>query len=198
MTSEDPSTGLVRSPGRGAGRVFQLTDEMKEGKYLVVRRDGTVPVWPHFVLSARDPASPEALRTYAYRASALKLPRAYTDDVWHLSRVFEDYAKQYGNGDPAAPAHRQDNSFVLAMMRHETDLTGLGQLPRARDDVEYIGALTKIVTECVASLTTDDLSPAAKAVRSILQTAQDVLRAKDAHLTTGVSGGTAVGELPAD
>ena len=27
----------------------------KEGKFLVTRRDGTIPKWPHFVLGGRDP-----------------------------------------------------------------------------------------------------------------------------------------------
>lgn len=34
-------------------------------KFLVVRRDGTVPDWPYLVLGARDPAAPAALRTLA-------------------------------------------------------------------------------------------------------------------------------------
>jgi hypothetical protein len=157
-------------------KIYELTPEMRDGKYLVVRRDGTIPEWPHFVLSARDPAAPEALRTYAYRCSHLGMDRDYTDSAWDLSRVFEDYHKQYGSGDPAEAPNRIDNSLVISMMRRETDLTGLGHTPRARDDIEYIGALRKIVR-----LTSEAISASEgethHAFSLIMQTAQDVLRA---------------------
>lgn len=172
-------------------RLYQLTDEFKEGKYLVVRRDGTIPEWPHFVLSARDPAAPEALRSYALRCAKFNLDRDYVDSVWDLSRMFEDYHQAHGAGDPEAPPHRQDNSYVISMMRHETDLTGLGQAPRMRDDIEYIGALNKIV-RLAASYSGDEgsLSLDKMTVLEILQTAQDVLRAHIAE-GTDTSGPTA-------
>jgi hypothetical protein len=31
-------------------KVWVKTEIAPEGKYLVVRRDGTIPSWPHFVL----------------------------------------------------------------------------------------------------------------------------------------------------
>ena len=37
-------------------------------KYLVVRRDGSIPKWPAFVLGARDPCALFALRAYARKA----------------------------------------------------------------------------------------------------------------------------------
>lgn len=164
-------------------KVWALTEEFKEGKYLVVRRDGSVPIWPHFVLSARDPAAPEALRSYANRCASLKLDRDYRDSIWDLARLFEDYAKDAGAGDPDAGPHRVDSSFVISMMRHETDLTGIGQGPAARPDVEYRGALTKIV-QLVVSVSqrhedTDVAELAMAALRLILQTAQDGLRAPE-------------------
>ena len=45
-------------------KIWDKTEEFKEGKFLVVRRDGSVPHWPHFVLGARDPGAPTALRAY--------------------------------------------------------------------------------------------------------------------------------------
>jgi hypothetical protein len=38
-------------------KIWAKTDEFHEGKFLVVRRDGSVPHWPHFVLGARDPVA---------------------------------------------------------------------------------------------------------------------------------------------
>lgn len=38
--------------------LFSNQPATKEGKYLVQRRDGTVPDWPWFVLGARDPIAP--------------------------------------------------------------------------------------------------------------------------------------------
>jgi len=46
-------------------KVWALTEgPVREGKYLVVRRDGTTPPWPHFVMAAADPCTPKALRAY--------------------------------------------------------------------------------------------------------------------------------------
>ena len=39
-------------------KILAKTEEFSEGKFLVVRRDGSIPHWPHFVLGARDPAAP--------------------------------------------------------------------------------------------------------------------------------------------
>jgi hypothetical protein len=39
--------------------------ETKEGKFLVLRRDGTVPAWPYFVLGGKDESSHAALMGYA-------------------------------------------------------------------------------------------------------------------------------------
>lgn len=165
-------------------KVWALTEEFKDGKYLVVRRDGTIPSWPHFVLSARDPAAPEALRSYANRCASLKLDRDYRDSLWDLARLFEDYGREHSAGDPDAPPHRTDNAFVIAMMRHETDLTGIGHVPPARSDIEYTGALSKIVQLALeAGVATGDpidrMGVYAKAVLSILHTAQDALRAPE-------------------
>ena len=40
---------------------------MMLAKYLVVRRDGTVPRWPWFVLGGRDQAARDAMRFYLQR-----------------------------------------------------------------------------------------------------------------------------------
>ena len=45
--------------------LWRKNPETPEGKYLVKRRDGTVPAWPFFVIAASDPAAPRTLRAYA-------------------------------------------------------------------------------------------------------------------------------------
>jgi hypothetical protein len=158
-------------------KIWAMTEEFKEGKYLVVRRDGTIPVWPHFVLSARDPAAPEALRAYANRCASLRLDPDYRDSVWDLAREFETYGRSHSAGDPDAPPHRVDNSFVISCMRHESDLTGIGNAPPVRKDIEYQGALSKIVQLAATAL--ENGEDVGQALQMILTTAQDAQRAPE-------------------
>jgi len=104
-------------------KIWAKTKEFSEGKFLVVRRDGSVPHWPHFVLGARDAAAPYALRAYANECARQELDPAYVESVMELARDFERYADQQGPGDPDAAPHRQDDLCVLAAMRgHESHL----------------------------------------------------------------------------
>jgi len=88
-----------------------------EGKYLVKRRDGTVPEWPNFILGAKDPCAPAALREYAYRARHLGLDPAYADAVDKLADEFEVYRAEHGEGDPDRGRHRQDDPATVAEMK---------------------------------------------------------------------------------
>jgi hypothetical protein len=88
----------------------------KGGKYLVLRRDGTVPEWPGFVLGAKDPAAPAALRAYANAAEKLGFDYRYITDIRELADDFERYRAQHGEGDPTAPPHRQDDPEIIAKM----------------------------------------------------------------------------------
>jgi hypothetical protein len=81
-----------------------------------VRRDGTVPVWPHFVLGARDPIAPYALRSYARYAAEHGFDNDYVESVYRLADEFDEYRAGHGNGDPEAGPHRQDNPDVVAAM----------------------------------------------------------------------------------
>ena len=103
-------------------KIWAKTKEFFEGKFLVVRRDGTVPHWPHFVLGARDPAAPEALRAYAASAGRRGFDHDYVVSILELAADFEDYRKREGNGDPEAPPHRTDNTDVIDAMKGETAL----------------------------------------------------------------------------
>ena len=68
-------------------KIWAKTEEFKEGKYLVVRRDGTIPSWPHFVLGGDDENAPAALRAYADSAERNKLDPDYVASVRELAHV---------------------------------------------------------------------------------------------------------------
>lgn len=86
---------------------------MKSEKYLVVRRDGSVPKWPKFVLGARDPAAPAALRAYAHEATKLGFDEEYIQMVEAMATQFEHYRAGEGPGDPdAPPLERSDDPAV--------------------------------------------------------------------------------------
>jgi hypothetical protein len=87
------------------------------GKFLVLRRDGTVPSWPAFVLGARDPCAPAALRAYAAEAGKVGMDPAFVEDIRVLASEFEQYLKEHGEGDPDAPPHRKDLPIIIEMMK---------------------------------------------------------------------------------
>lgn len=101
-------------------KIWAKTKEFSEGKFLVVRRDGSVPHWPHFVLGARDPFASIALRAYvaAARDSGFFDPE-YADSILELANDFERYRAAQGDGDPNAPPHRTDHPDVIRAMRGE-------------------------------------------------------------------------------
>lgn len=86
------------------------------GKYLVQRRDGSVPEWPNFVIGARDPAAVPALIAYADEAERLGYDQRFVDDVRAMVLEFEAYRREYGQGDPDGPPHRQDDPATVAKM----------------------------------------------------------------------------------
>ena len=101
-----PLTGLWRD-----------NPETPEGKYLVQRRDGTVVEWPNFVLGAKDPAAPAALRAYADAAAKLGMNALYVAGVRALADDFEQYCQHHGQGDPDRGRHRKDDPATIAKMR---------------------------------------------------------------------------------
>lgn len=120
--------GKNGGPGLGALEVSKMTtDKIKKGetvglwrkrgmggKYLVQRRDGTVPEWPGFVIGAKDPAAPAALRAYANEAEKLGFDARYVADMRELADDFDAYRKAHGEGDPTAPPHRKDDPAIIA------------------------------------------------------------------------------------
>jgi hypothetical protein len=99
-----------------------------EGKYLVKRRDGSVPEWPHFVCAAPDPVAVVVLRAYAAEVrrllaeepeKALKLGFTweFADSVDRRARQFDKYREEHGESDPGMGQHRKDDPVTIAEMR---------------------------------------------------------------------------------
>ena len=104
--------------------LWRNADGTREGKYLVQRRDGSVPEWPWFVISAADPAAPAALRAYADTGARCGMDAEYVADVRTLAYEFEAWWKAHGSGDPDAPPHRVDDPAVVARMRRHSVSVG--------------------------------------------------------------------------
>lgn len=101
-------------------RLFRHATETREGKYLVKRRDGTVPEWPWFVLGARDPHAVVALRAYAESIAAD--PDCHPDLPASIRRTADEwdaYRAEHGPGDPTRGRHRVDDPATVAEMRGE-------------------------------------------------------------------------------
>lgn len=98
-------------------KLFRNTPGTEEGKFLVLRRDGTVPNWPHFVLGAADPNTPAALRAYADEAEKRHYDPDFVADVRELAVQFEGWRAENHTGDPDAGPHRKDLPAIVAMMR---------------------------------------------------------------------------------
>lgn len=94
-----------------------------EGKYLVKRRDGTVPEWPWFVLGARDNDAADTLRDYADRKERRMLagdPDITPGWIASLRRKadqWDAYRAEHGDGDPGRGLHRVDDPATVAEMR---------------------------------------------------------------------------------
>lgn len=98
--------------------LWRNSDKAPEGKYLVQRRDGTVPAWPYFVIAAADPAAPKALRAYAKECERIALDGDYIHDLRVLASEFEQWRMAHGSGDPDAPPHRTDDPAIIEKMCH--------------------------------------------------------------------------------
>ncbi len=99
-------------------KIWAKTKEFSEGKFLVVRRDGTIPSWPHFVLGARDPAVPGTLRAYAAIARDMGMEEEYCASIDELADDFARYRDKHGSGDPESGPHRRDDPEIIRLMRN--------------------------------------------------------------------------------
>jgi hypothetical protein len=101
---------------KGTGGLWRKSG-IPGGKYLVQRRDGTVPDWPYFVIGARDEAADAALRAYADAAEKLGYDPKYVADVRELADDFMNFRVENGVGDPTARPHRKDDPAVVGQMK---------------------------------------------------------------------------------
>ena len=86
-------------------------------KFVVLRRDGTVPDWPYLVMGGRDPYAPTGIRAYATAALAAGEDPEYVEDLFRLASSFEEYREAHGPGDPAAGPHRPDSPGIIALFK---------------------------------------------------------------------------------
>lgn len=93
---------------------------MKPGKkYLVERRDGSVPVWPWFVLAASDPCAAGALFHYAGLCEQAGYAREYVDAILAAVTEMQEWAK-------ANPSTRPDvRPLVTKPDRRVLELLGV-------------------------------------------------------------------------
>ena len=107
----------MTEPVKPPAGLWRNSQDTPEGKYLVKRRDGTVVEWPNFVIGAKDPAAPAALRSYASEARRLGFNEKYCGDVEQLADDFDWYRRNFGVGDPDRGRHRVDDPATIAEMR---------------------------------------------------------------------------------
>lgn len=101
-------------------RLWRNTEVAPEGKYLVLRRDGTVPDWQWFVLGQRDIAAVAGLRGYADKAEELGYCSEYVADIRMLADEWEQ-ALNSGYDTPSCPdsskPYRTDDPAIIEKMR---------------------------------------------------------------------------------
>jgi hypothetical protein len=116
-TMKKPLTGLFRD-----------NPSTPEGKYLVKRRDGSVPPWPSFVLGGADPIAEVALRAYAdeaericvdkpEEAAHLGITLQWIDALRRWVDKFREWREKHGAGDPGRGPHRKDDPATVEEMR---------------------------------------------------------------------------------
>jgi hypothetical protein len=89
-----------------------------EGKYLVMRRDGSIPPWPNFVLGGADPMSPSTLRFYAlYGWLRGHFTWGFVKAAFRWARAMRRWRKEHGSGDPGKGIHRKDDPHVVELMK---------------------------------------------------------------------------------
>lgn len=95
---------------------------MSLAKYLVLRKDGTVPRWPWFVLGARDLAARDALVFYRSRCEQLGYAQPYLDAVDAVIASFEAETAtmtrpdQHEQGRGTSPVKALVSNIVVAQL----------------------------------------------------------------------------------
>lgn len=119
------------------------------GKFLVLRRDGTVPDWSWFVLGAADPHAPDALIGYADsildKEDISPEMESYALDINSTAAAFakermERKAAKLKKGDPEAGPHRKDCPLIIALMKGEVTFEEISKLWEAEQTRKKIAA----------------------------------------------------------
>lgn len=104
--------------------LFRDNVDTPEGKYLVKRRDGTVPEWPSFVLGGADPHAELALRAYADSVERSiedgaggKATLELVASIRRWADEFRLWRETHGEGDPGMGRHRKDDPATIEEMR---------------------------------------------------------------------------------
>lgn len=97
--------------------LWRYNETTPEGKFMVYRRDGSVPEWPWLVLGAKDPAAAVAIRAYADDAERRGWDSEYVADCRQLAAHFENWQTLNGVGDPTKPPERVGDPATVERMR---------------------------------------------------------------------------------
>jgi hypothetical protein len=81
-----------------------------------MRRDGTVPPWPSFVLGGADPDAADTLREYARRKEARGVHPGFVAALRRWADWMDAYRAAQGDGDPEMGPHRIDDQRVVELM----------------------------------------------------------------------------------
>jgi len=87
-------------------------------KYLIVRKDGSIPRWPAFVLGAADPAAVVALHAYADECERQGMMSHYIRDVRRIADEFQAFP---GESEPDQPDQRRDCEFVHRLLEQQQE-----------------------------------------------------------------------------
>lgn len=131
----------------GNGLIF-FDPSKQGGKYLVLRRDGTVLDGPYFVLGCRDKAAPAALREYVRIWERWgSVGTQYNIDVLQIAGMMERARAKLGTDAPANRGERVDNPRVIEQMMNPDRV-----ILAAQDGTD--AALAEIVDKCKSGLST--------------------------------------------
>lgn len=114
MSSPSEKAPLKKEP---LNSLFRDHPRTPEGKYLVLRRDGSIFEHPSFVLGARDPRAAKTLRKYADFCEEDGLDPGFVASIRAWADRWDEYRKDHGDGDPEMGPHRRDCPAIIALMR---------------------------------------------------------------------------------
>lgn len=112
------AAGAAKDQKNRLDTLFHENPATPEGKYLVKRRDGSVPGSPSFVLLGADPMAPWTLRFYSLLGFVMRhFSWSLVKSMWRFASRMTAHRKKHGKGDPGMGKHRIDDPATLAEMR---------------------------------------------------------------------------------